>query len=367
MPKKKKEEEENEEEEEKEDDDEENEDDEEKEDDEENEDDDEKDDDEEKEDEEKEDEEEESEEEENEKKKKKKGKKSSKKEKSKKKSDKKENNKKNKNKGNEIDNIPAVKKPPLQILREISTEMESLSSHLERVIPKINYSRNNNNFNVGYHYNTSNYNNYDKEDMEIKDLISRVNQMNNINNNYNNYINNRDFKKAYEDKFCQSEDENDLRKKEGDEEQSNYNLTQFDQKSRTGDFSNQNKFPYDPTKHIEYYNNLKNNNNFLNNQRNNFNNNFRMNTEEFNDSRIKKMDDLYSVSSRRKPIVYTQPNSNLIRNNISQINNNDNGNMSYNYKNERNFDDNNLNNNNPYERFKPTSISQAMNILLDKE
>ena len=281
-----------------------------------------------------------------------------------------------------LGSIP-IKKSSLDILKEISSEMESLSIHLDKVMPKFNYNRyedsfSNNNFNVGHKYTTSIQtfnNNLDKEDIEIQNLINKVNKITKTNNNYNNLNNSI---KTFEDKCCQSEDEIDLGKKEEIEDQSINNINQFDQKSRIiRDSSYRNQYPYDPTKHIEYYNSLKNNNivsSRINNMgRNNQYNNFGINNNEVN----KNMDDLYRMDNFiRKPIVYSQPNSNVIRNNANLINNNDNGNISYSYKNENYFDGNNFNNNlknnmnnnqiPPYQRFKPSSISQAMDILLDK-
>ena len=211
--------------------------------------------------------------------------------------------------GNDITlaNIGPPKKSTLQLLLEISTEMDTLSTHLEKVLPSPTYNK------IDYNLNTFSYpinNNLDNQDLEIKNLIEKANALTNKSilnknkeeNGESNHI------KTYEDKCCQSDDEIE----------NSYNQQMEENKSREEFNNNYNnnynyynrKFPYDPYKHIDYYNDLKNSNNGNN---------------------------LY----RRRPFIYSQP----------EINNN------YNYN---GYDV-------PYERYKSGNIEKAMDILLDKK
>ena len=452
---------------------EENEDDEEKEEDEdnegeENEDDEEKEEDEDNEDEEKEEEEEDEEDDKKKKKKKKgkgKGKEKEDKKKGKEKKDKKEENKDKKeegfNPGKEIkvettntsnpimfngnditvgNIIP--KKSTLQLLMEISTDMESLSSHIEKTMPikplppiKLDYN-NNNNYDINKNSFINNANisfaNLDKDDLEIKQLIEKANHLSNI-SRLNNQIKPPEIK-TYEDKCCQSDediDNNDYNNLSEERDISENYLNNYNNINQR-----KNEFPYDPYKHLNYYNNLKNSNNDrMNQNKNNHNINDNNRNDIFNTVRMKKMDELYHLKSNlnKQPIIYTQPQSksNTMRNMMINksykenfdINdtNNRNGKDNYSERNENNenyennnnyFEDNNNNNNldedtnknnnkyennnfiqytkndtnkinmdnnnminrnnldnneNKYERFRPRSINQAMNILLDKE
>ena len=89
---------------------------------------------------------------------------------------------------------------------EISTEMESLSSHIDKTIPIRPFepvTTNNYNYNDNYMANMT-FHNMDKEDLEIKQLINQANELSNrskLNNNFNQI-------KSYEDKCCQSEEDN---------------------------------------------------------------------------------------------------------------------------------------------------------------
>ena len=79
---------------------------------------------------------------------------------------------------------------------------------------------------------------------------------------------------------------------------------------------------------------------------------------------MKKMDNLYRNNpfSGRQPVIYSQSgNQNNLNVPLSQqplrnINNIDNNNNYFNQNNPK-----------PFERFKPRNISQAMDILLDKQ
>ena len=258
-----------------------------------------------------------------------KSKKGKKKNKKNKKDKKKEKDKKNKKKGKENSEEIIPKKTTIQLLMEISSEMDTLSSHMEQALPikQINYTSPNINIIsnplVDSHSIMASL---DKDDLEIKNLINKANELSN-----NNNIKKEEEIKTYEDKGCQSEDEIE---NDGENEdkayQDYYNNNQ-----------NGNKFPYDPNKHLEYTN------------------------VSHNDTRIKKMEDLYNRTNsiRRQPIIYTQPetsNKNInLNNNYNQLN--------YinrtNYNNEQNINDKNDN----FQRFRPNNISQAMDILLDNE
>ena len=143
---------------------------------------------------------------------------------------------------------------------------------------------------------------------------------------------------------------------------------------------NNNPYSYDPNKNKEYYSSLNNLNNNMNNinlnnqfsniNRNldnltpyslnqnlnmNTNTNINTNTNMFNSSRIKRMDDLYRSNLNKKPKIYSQSinpkNINIpIEKPQQQFQFNNNFNSG-----QRNF-----------ERIKPQSINQAVNILLDK-
>ena len=209
--------------------------------------------------------------------------------------------------GNDITlaNIGPPKKSTLQLLTEISTEMDTLSSHLEEVLPPIK-------FNIDYtpQYNTNNINsisypvNLDNQDLEIKKLIEKANDLTN-NSILNKKVEENGNIKTYEDKCCQSDDEiensynQQLEENKSKDELNNYNNYNNNYNTR--------RFPYDPYKHVDYYNELKNNNN----------------------------NNLY----RRRPLIYSQ----------NDYNNNYRGNDI------------------PFERYKQGSISQAMDILLDKK
>ena len=198
--------------------------------------------------------------------------------------------------GNDITlaNIQA-KKSTLQLLAEISTEMDTLSTHLEEVLPKEKPLK----YNVMYPINnpiiSSNDIPYpdDKQDLEIKKLIDRANELTNDSILYKKREENGESKiKTYEDKCCQSDDEIEL----------SYNQQLEENRSREEDYYNRNyntdnvnsvrRFPYDPYKHLGYYNDLRNNNDFrrrslgqmqrgYNNNYNNYRNNFRGNDTNF--------------------------------------------------------------------------------------
>ena len=287
-----------------------------------------------------------------------KSKKGKKKNKKNKKDKKKEKDKKNKKKGKENSEEIIPKKTTIQLLMEISSEMDTLSSHMEQALPirQINYiSPNINIISNPLVDSHSIMASLDKDDLEIKNLINKANELSN-----NNNIKKEEEIKTYEDKGCQSEDEIE---NDGENEDKAYQ----DYYNNNG---NGNKFPYDPNKHLEYYKDLQINNKQVQTSSNNINTLNNVNTNintnvSHNDTRIKKMEDLYNRTNsiRRQPIIYTQPetsNKNInLNNNYNQLN--------YinrtNYNNEQNINDKNDN----FQRFRPNNISQAMDILLDNE
>ena len=212
--------------------------------------------------------------------------------------------------------------------------------------------------------------------------------------------------KKTENKAIQSDDEFDFKNKFNNNNNENYNFN-------NNNYSNLKDFPYDPNKNRDYYNSLNesmnyqqqqqnfynnNYNNFPNNNNNNNNNNFyslpqpnfnnnfplnsnnnNFNNNNFNNnnfmtnnnnnflnrfnnigsSRVKKIDDLYrnQFNSNRQPSIYTQPETNKLNP------------VLLNKQNPPSNDFNNINSmpNRPFERNKPGSIAQAMDILLDKQ
>ncbi len=213
--------------------------------------------------------------------------------------------------GNDITlaNIAPPKKTTLQLLSEISSDMDMLSSHLEEVLPSPNPIK----YNIDYpiinpKLDSLSYSspiNMDNQDLEIKKLIEKANNMTNNSILGNKNKDDNGEVKTYEDKCCQSDDEIEL----------SYNQQLEENRSReeyNNNYINDNRrrFPYDPYKHMDYYNDLRNSNNG-NNQ------------------------------YRRRPMIYSQPEYN-----------------SYN-----NFRGNDV----TFERYKPGNISQAMDILLDKK
>ena len=265
--------------------------------------------------------------------------------------------------GNEITLANIIpKKSTLQLLMEISSEMDQLTTHLERVLPSpikynIDYKITNpiitNNLPtvpIIQNYTLPPVPNYDQEDLEIKKLINKANEMTNnsiLNKNNNIDINdsmsnkNNNEIKIYEDKGCQSDEEleNSYNNNKNEEDR-----TQQEYYNNNENIRNGSRFPYDPYKHIDYYyNDLRNNNNGNNGKQ-----------IPFSDiSRNRRMEDFYrgNNSFRRYPI-YSQPESNI--NNMRNIDNQNSNNINSNREME-------------FQRYRPGSITQAMDILLDKK
>ncbi len=269
-----------------------------------------------------------------------------------------------------------IKKNIFQILNEINFDMENLSKEINSTLKFVDSKKNS--FSIK------------NEEEDLQTLLKKANDLcKEIDLNH----------KKTENKAIQSDDEFDFKNK------FNNNNENFN-----NNYSNLKDFPYDPNKNRDYYNSLNesmnyqqqqqnfynnNYNNFPNNNNNNFyslpqpnfNNNFPLNSNNNNfnnfnnnnfmtnnnnnflnrfnnigSSRVKKIDDLYrnQFNSNRQPSIYTQPETNklnpvlLNKQNPPQIIND-------------NFNNINSMPNRPFERNKPGSIAQAMDILLDKQ
>ena len=270
--------------------------------------------------------------------------------------------------------IPERPKTILDILNEVNNEMESLSNELDKTLSFIDHKS------------------IDREKYELQDLLNKAKELTRI-------IDINESKK--EDKFVQSDSEDEYYNKgiqtrdNINQDYSNNNINYTNPNNLNNYNQNQfqiqrNNFPYDPNRNKDYYASLKSNisdNNNLNPNLNNINNssfnpnfsnqnrfplnnpinNFSTNpnlNNRFNTGRMKKMDNLYRNNpfSGRQPVIYSQSgNQNNLNVPLSQqplrnINNIDNNNNYFNQNNPK-----------PFERFKPRNISQAMDILLDKQ
>ena len=268
-----------------------------------------------------------------------------------------------------------IKKNIFQILNEINFDMENLSKEINSTLKFVDTKKNS--FSIK------------NEEEDLQTLLKKANDLcKEIDLNH----------KKTENKAIQSDDEFDFKNKFNNNNNENFN----------NNYSNLKDFPYDPNKNRDYYNSLNesmqnyqqqqqnfynnNYNNFPNNNNNNnnfyslpqpnFNNNFPLNSNNFNNnnfnnnfmtnnnnnflnrfnnigsSRVKKIDDLYrnQFNSNRQPSIYTQPETNKLNPVLLNKQNPPN-------------DFNNINSmpNRPFERNKPGSIAQAMDILLDKQ
>ena len=248
--------------------------------------------------------------------------------------------------GNDITMANIIpKKSTLQLLMEISADMDALTSHLEQVLPSpikynIDYKITNPIIDIPTMPIVQNYSlppvpNYDKEDIEIKNLINKANEMTNnsiLNKkiDINNSMSDREIK-IFEDKGCQSDDEIE----------NSYNNKINDDRTQQEYYNNENyrngsRFPYDPYKHLEYYNDLRNNNG-----------NYENKIPFKDNNKVKRMEDFYrgnNNSFRRNPRIYSQSESN--------------NNINYNENNNKDL---------RFQRYNPGSITKAMDILLDKK
>ena len=226
---------------------------------------------------------------------------------------------------NFIPNLTSINfKSSLQILNSINNDLDTLSTHLKHnnIIKQpfsYNYGKNIDNFPI---VNKNNYY-YDKEDLEMKELLIKANILLKDNNLPKQII------KNYENKLHQSYLDNRAN--------NNYNFNhnrKYDNnysKFRKNYHLNNNDFLFNSEKR-------KKKNNYLNSQffyRNYSNNNIK-NDNKFNkfqskkyilknslekniNKRIKKLENvaLYINEHKRKPHVYSQPNSKRFNTNIN--------------------------------------------------
>ena len=230
-----------------------------------------------------------------------------------------------------------------QILREINNDMDALTKKIDRTIsslppvyvppytPPIPIDTN------------SLKQSLDEDDIEIKKLINKAAIL-------SDQINKRP---KLENKGMQSDDEIEYENKRTDLGYKTY-YTDNEGMER-------NRFPYDPSKYKEYYDNIRNKTTYRNSNHSGGENNDMFNKgyslrkqNSFNTNRIRKMDELYRGSNilDRPPMVYTQPESKPGL-----------------YSNQKDPELNQMNNyhqNKPFERYRPGNIDQAIDILLDK-
>ena len=226
---------------------------------------------------------------------------------------------------NFIPNLTSINyKSSLQILNSINNDLDTLSTHLKHnnIIKQpfsYNYGKNIDNFPI---VNKNNYY-YDKEDLEMKELLIKANILLKDNNLPKQII------KNYENKISQSYLDN----RANDNYNFNHNR-KYDNnysKFRKNYHLNNNDFLFNSEKR-------KKENNYLNSQffyRNYSNNNIK-NDNKFNkfqskkyilknslekniNKRIKKLENvaLYINEHKRKPHVYSQPNSKRFNTNIN--------------------------------------------------
>ena len=223
---------------------------------------------------------------------------------------------------NFIPNLTSINyKSSLQILNSINNDLDTLSTHLKHnnIIKQpfsYNYGKNIDNFPI---VNKNNYY-YDKEDLEMKELLIKANILLKDNNLPKQII------KNYENKLRQSYLDNRANDNYNFNHNRNYdnNYSKF----RKNYHLNNNDFLFNSEKR-------KKENNYLNSQffyRNYSNNNIKKdnkfqskkyiikNSLEKNiNKRIKKLENvaLYINDHKRKPHVYSQPNSKRFNTNIN--------------------------------------------------
>ena len=250
-----------------------------------------------------------------------------------------------------MSNIPVEKpKSIFSILSEINSEMDALSSELNTTLSIIENK------------------NIDRENEEMRELLNKANQITrdiDIMENIPKPI-------QVENKCVQSDNEEDyqsspMSNKYVNSNENNNSPPQMRQFSY--DTNNKRDFPYDPNKNKYYYSSLSSNNNIPTMNSNRFN---------YNTSRVKRMDELYQGRQfgNRMPVIYSQNEVNGSRSFGGERGNIDmNGSFR---QNQMNANSQMINNNSgypysqmapqrPFERYKPGNISQAMDILLDKQ
>ena len=320
--------------------------------------------------------------------------------------------------------VPGEAQSSLQILSSINNDMDFLSKSLNsKFIGVSSQPLNNDNYkyNSLSSFSTNNYNcYYDKEDYEVKELLARAKQLiNNTDNKIklNNIFNSLNTK--YENKLCQSGESNikhfnNFNNYNNNNDLGNYNFNTTPDIYRNNNYNNNKTYnQYRSKSNINYNNNINNYENeeitdgyyrdemlkrmnqnynknyqrkdFLNNvpNKNNYNandnvifkdyqkykNNNKYEDPFFEDSlvnRTKKIEDLYKYTNnpRRKPMVYSQPDStpiNVRQRNISVDSNNYNNNNNYSISR-----DNIYNKKNSYLRFDNDGVNRAIDILNGK-
>ena len=211
-------------------------------------------------------------------------------------------------------------KPPLQIINSINSDLDSLSIKLKynNIIKQpfsYNYEKKIDNFPL-----LNNYNNYyyDKEDLEMKELLIKANIL------LKNNILPKQIIKNYENKLFESHFDNRINNKNYFIQNRKYekNIPKF----RNNYHLNNNAFVYNSVKRKKEK--------YLNNQylfRNYSNNNIKKNNNKFQpkkynlkyslqkdiNKRTKRLENitLYINDNKRKPHVYSQPNSKRFNNN----------------------------------------------------
>ena len=329
----------------------------------------------------------------------------------------------NKGTGGTTDNIPSSFpiqiQSSLQVISSINNEMDSLSNVLKtKFMTFSSPSLFNQNINCLSNFNINNDNNlYDKEDFEIKALLAKTKiAINETEHNLNNLKLKNLFNKKYENKIIQSDDipytiNNNI--PNFTNKNKNYNtISNNYQNSYFNEFENNNNkyinkrnsnganylFEKNKNKNYnnDYYINSKfkslnkeshhlNRKDFLNNNYNNeninnkyensifqenksFNNHYRNEDDSLNKSLInktKKIEDLYKYTHniRRKPMVYKQPDSPPLNNNLSMRQKNFSVDNKFKNSNVDTFQNMKKNN---YTRFDNEGVNTAIDILTGK-
>ena len=226
---------------------------------------------------------------------------------------------------NFIPNLTSINyKSSLQILNSINNDLDTLSTHLKHnnIIKQpfsYNYGKNIDNFPI---VNKNNYY-YDKEDLEMKELLIKANILLKDNNLPKQII------KNYENKLHQSYLDNRAN--------NNYNFNhnrKYDNnysKFRKNYHLNNNDFLFNSEKRKKennylnsqfFYRNYSNNNIKKDNKFNKFQSKkyiLKNSLEKNINKRIKKLENvaLYINDHKRKPHVYSQPNSKRFNTNIN--------------------------------------------------
>lgn len=264
-----------------------------------------------------------------------------------------------------MSNFPIERPPPsiFEILSDINNQMDTLSTKLNSTLSFIE---------------SRNPKSLDQEDEELKQLINKATQLT------------KDIgPPKLENKAIQSDDEEEVNNFNTEPNQINpiQSVSPYDQYGQPKYNQNRPTLPYDPNKNRQYYSSL-NNRGFNDSLDRRPPQNFTQN--KFQTSRVKRMDDLYqrNLFGNRMPIVYSQNDGGMNQSMRGRMINNElAGSLSSSRKNDFQRNDfqrndfqrndfqrndpmsfgNNQEQPKPFERFRPKNISQAMDILLDKQ